>query len=66
MHRVSACGESYYENNVLNVNGKIVNGIEANSHSWPSIVKIIMTKNGGIGHCGGTLIDNRTVLSAAQ
>lgn len=36
-------------------------------HSWPSIAKIVINmENGGSIHCDGTLIDNRTVLSAAQ
>ena len=46
---------------------QIVNGITASPNSWPSIANIVMKmENGLIRHCGGTLIDNRTVLSAAQ
>lgn len=67
---MNACGESYIGNNVLSCHVKtaqIVNGKTAIPHSWPSIAKIVMKmENGSTGHCGGTLIDNRTVLSAAQ
>ena len=46
---------------------QIVNGKTAIPHSWPSIANIVMKiENGLTRHCGGTLIDNRTVLSAAQ
>ena len=46
---------------------QIVNGKTAIPHSWPSIAKIVMEEDNGYkGYCGGTLIDNRTVLSAAQ
>jgi secreted trypsin-like serine protease len=70
LFQVKACGESFIENNVLSGHGimtQIANGITAIPHSWPSISKIVINmQNGYIGHCGGTLIDNRTVLSAAQ
>ena len=65
LFQVNACGEYFIGNNVIA--GKIVNGITAIPHSWPSIAKIVVDKgNGYTLHCGGTLIDNRTVLSAAQ
>jgi len=46
---------------------QISNGIAAIPHSWPSIAKIVINMgNSETIHCGGTLINNSTVLSAAQ
>ncbi|CAF1141948.1 unnamed protein product [Rotaria sordida] len=43
-------------------NHRIVGGVEATAHSWPWIVSL---QSGG-HFCGGTLIDNRHVLTAAH
>ncbi len=67
---MNACGENYVPNNVLSGHGsiaQIVNGITAKPHSWPSQAAILIKNGDGrTGMCGGTLIDNQTVLTAAQ
>jgi secreted trypsin-like serine protease len=58
------CGRSFYNNNIEN---KIIGGVDAVPHSWPSIVALFSKDSTGWSHlCGGTLIDNKTVLTAAQ
>ena len=59
------CGRSFYNNNIEN---KIIGGVEALPHSWPSIVALLYRKGSTewSQFCGGTLIDNKTVLTAAQ
>ena len=66
------CGKSFYANDLISSTSisarqlRIVNGQIAKPHSLPSIVLIQTVIPGvGIGLCDGTLIDARTVLSAA-
>ncbi|RNA15447.1 acrosin isoform X1 [Brachionus plicatilis] len=68
------CGSSFYDKNV-----RIVGGIEAEPHSWPFHV-VVLRKNEKIFRynnqskvlfnefytCGGTLINKRTVMTAAH
>lgn len=67
------CGKTSNPSNV-----KIVGGVEANDHSWPAEVYIYMNFKGTYqiddknvtiiqsSSCGGTLIDEFTVLTAAH
>jgi acrosin len=68
------CGKTKYEQNL-----KIVGGITATAHSWPATALIIFQYKGDVRlsngdtyyvekkyMCGGTLIDRRTILSAAH
>ena len=60
------CGKSF---KVPNIQEKIIGGVNAVPHSWPSIVGLFEQRfEGGTWDqfCGGTLIDNQTVLTAAQ
>jgi len=57
--------------NFENENPKIIGGIEASPNSWPSTVYLLInfknTKRQTISFsCGGTLIDEKTVLTAAH
>jgi secreted trypsin-like serine protease len=57
------CGISFASPNV-----KIVGGIAARESSWPASVMLLVCKRGtsSCWQCGGTLIDRRTVLTAAH
>ena len=58
---------SFVPNN-LNETTRIVGGIEARPHSWPSIAYVFvynLESNLG-GSCGGTLISKNEILTAAQ
>jgi hypothetical protein len=58
-------GENLNYNN--NIENKIIGGVDAVPHSWPSIVALYRKDSTGWSKfCGGTLIDNKTVLTAAQ
>ena len=46
-----------------NVMSRIVGGVEAVPHSWPWMVSL---QAGGDHFCGGSLINNQWVLSAAH
>jgi hypothetical protein len=58
---------SFVPNN-LNETTRIVGGIEARPHSWPSMAYVFVynleTKEEG--RCGGTLISENEILTAAQ
>ena len=66
---ISECGLTFSEENL-----KIVGGITAEPHSWPSIALIEFNykssrdnyTNLTIFRCGGSLYDKRTVLTAAH
>jgi hypothetical protein len=53
---------SFVPNN-LNETTRIVGGIEARPHSWPSIAHVLYKLN---VNCGGTLISKNEILTAAQ
>ena len=55
------CGITNYSPNV-----KIVGGVEAVEHSWPAIAFVYIVSNNEAGICAGTLIDKKTVLTAAH
>lgn len=67
------CGLRYFDNNA-----RVVGGVKAVPHSWPSIVMIAMTYKTVVVldndevqleiefMCGGSLINRRTVLTAAH
>ena len=69
------CGVTYFENNA-----RIVGGVEAVAHSWPSVVRIKQRWSGNFTikelnetiwdgdffTCGGTLIDRETIVTAAH
>ena len=69
---------SYYQPNVLTNSLKIVGGNEAIPHSWPSIALLYFYYNFDysiddvqytdffVQKCGGTLISNTQILTAAQ
>jgi secreted trypsin-like serine protease len=57
---------SFVPNN-LNETTRIVGGIEARPHSWPSIAYVLADLgNNLLGSCGGTLISKNEILTAAQ
>lgn len=63
-HCKTECGISYTEQNL-----RIVGGIAAKTKSWPASVFYKVCKKGkpkSCWKCGGTLIDRRTVLTAAH
>ena len=50
---------------------RIVNGVTANANSWPWIVRLEFqtaehAEAGLVSNCGGTIIDNEWVLTAAH
>lgn len=45
---------------------KIVGGKDARPNSWPAMAFLKINVNGGYYMCGGTLIDRKTVLTAAH
>ena len=64
------CGQSFAKNNLETHSGnrrkRIIGGMEAIPHSWPSIALLNGIRNGRRYRCGGTLIDESTILTAAQ
>ena len=57
---------SFVPNN-LNETTRIVGGIEARPHSWPSIANVLWKRFGKFeDYCGGTLISKNEILTAAQ
>jgi len=47
--------------------GRIVGGVEAGDNSWPWMVRLqLFDKHGMTTSCGGSVIANRWVLSAAH
>ncbi|RNA13242.1 chymotrypsin-like elastase family member 2A [Brachionus plicatilis] len=65
--RQDSCGNSYYANNLKSL--KIINGFEATAHSQPWIISLRSITEPGFlsGHiCGGSLITNQHVLTAAH
>jgi hypothetical protein len=57
---------SFVPNN-LNETTRIVGGIEARPHSWPSIAYVLVFLGNNLGNiCGGTLISKNEILTAAQ
>lgn len=62
-----SCGQSYYQSNYKSL--KIINGFEAVAHSQPWIISLRSISEPGYlsGHiCGGSLITNQHVLTAAH
>lgn len=62
-----SCGNSFYENNLKSL--KIINGFEAVPHSQPWIISLRSINEPGFlsSHiCGGSLITNQHVLTAAH
>ena len=45
---------------------RIVNGVNANPNSWPWIVRMSFSNTEGAYRCGGTIIDNEWILTAAH
>jgi hypothetical protein len=45
---------------------RIINGAEARPHSHPWQVKVVTTNGRSVGNCGGSLINNQWVLTAAH
>ena len=45
---------------------RIVGGIEANRNSWPWIVRLNVQIDNSFYLCGGTIIDDQTILTAAH
>ncbi len=57
---------SFVPNNLDETN-RIVGGIEARPHSWPSIAYVNADLGTNLGRgCGGTLISKNEILTAAQ
>ena len=49
--------------NARNPTDRIVGGVEAKPNSWPWIARLIIDQQFG---CGGTIIDEKTILTAAH
>lgn len=47
------------------INSRVINGIQARPHSWPWTVSIQLRKK-NFHFCGGSLITNRHILTAAH
>ena len=59
------CNNNWQVSNWAQDSDKIVGGIEARPHSWPFIASI-QTNSNHYAFCGGTIIDSKTVLTAAH
>ena len=57
----SGCGDPYYS---PTVNGRIVGGIPTLPHSWPWMVSL--QSDNGFPFCGGTLVNDEYVVTAAH
>ena len=49
-----------------NANTRIVGGVTSKSGEWPWIVKLDVSIDGYLYDCGGTIIDDEWILSAAH
>ncbi|GLG93532.1 Chymotrypsin [Gryllus bimaculatus] len=72
IHEVSPSLKAYHEKLVQSgmpystPNGRIVGGIEASPHSIPYQVALLLDTGAGTAFCGGSLLNNEWVLTAAH
>jgi chymotrypsin len=58
--------KSLFASGKLNRNGRIVGGAVVNPHTHPYQAGLLMAFSGGTGLCGGSVINARTILTAAH
>lgn len=65
------CGQTYYNpsinpHNLKRISKRIIGGEDAVKHSWPFLVSVRIKLNKSEHQCGGTLITDQHILTAAH